>query len=116
VLLCDPHVASQRALQTAAHRVAIDRRNDYKPRILERLESSTETRRCLARILNVSVGESVQVGAGAEELGPSPVMISERTCGCALSFSTVSCRASNPSLPPTYARSSAIKGSIDVNS
>ncbi|KAH0440131.1 hypothetical protein KCU90_g2902, partial [Aureobasidium melanogenum] len=69
VLLGDADIAGQRAFEPAAHRITVDRRDHHRPRVLQGFERRAEARRRCACDLAIAVGERVQIGARAEELG-----------------------------------------------
>ena len=67
VFFRDPQIAGECALESAAHRVAIDRRNDDRTRLLQGLECGAEALCHEPGPHFVAVREALDVGPGAEE-------------------------------------------------
>src|SRR5450631_2534428 len=67
MLFGDPQIAGECALESAAHRVAVNRRDDDRTRLLQGLERRAEALCHEPRLNFVATRESLDIGPGAEE-------------------------------------------------
>ena len=69
VLGRDAEMAAQRGLETAAERIAVDRRDDRPRRVFQRVENFMQARRLrrLAELADVGAGDEAAAGAGQHD-------------------------------------------------
>src|ERR1035438_4921813 len=70
MLLRDPQIAGECALEPATHRIAVDRGNDHRARLLQSLECRTEALCHEPRLNFVATRKSLDISPGAEEFFP----------------------------------------------